>query len=88
MPTTYLGLPLGSLSKARGTWYHIIEKLEPHFVGLKRCIYQKVKGLPSLRVHYLHIPLISYVFSRRQFMLQIDWSIFKGTSCRVGWEMQ
>lgn len=36
MLTTYMGLPLGSLSKAQGAWYHIIEKVEPIFVGLKK----------------------------------------------------
>ena len=49
MPTTYLGLPLGSLSKARGTWYHIIEKVEPHFVGLKKMYLSKGERITFIK---------------------------------------
>lgn len=47
MLTTYMGLPLGSLSKAQGAWYHIIEKVEPIFVGLKKMHPSKGEGTKS-----------------------------------------
>ena len=49
MPTTYLGLPLGSLSKAQGAWYHIIEKVEPHFVGLKKMYLSKGERITFIK---------------------------------------
>ena len=72
MPTTYLGLPLGSLSKARGTWYHIIEKVEPHFVGLKKMYLSKGERITfiksTLSSHSIDFICFFFLISKKKYI--------------------